>query len=71
MITVHRLGHSGEPFDINPDLIETVESHPDTVVTLATGHKFIVGESADEVRDAVLNWRAGVMSAAIRRSNGR
>ncbi|MGH8883174.1 MAG: flagellar FlbD family protein [Stackebrandtia sp.] len=66
MITVHRLGHPDEAFDINPDLIVTVEAHPDTVVSLATGTRFLVGESADEVRDAVRNWRASVMRAAMK-----
>ena len=37
MIVLHRLGHDGEPFHLNPDLITTVEAHPDAVVTLATG----------------------------------
>lgn len=50
MITVHRLGHTDEPFQVNPDLILTVEAHPDTVLTLATGHKFVLAESADEVQ---------------------
>jgi uncharacterized protein YlzI (FlbEa/FlbD family) len=49
MITLHRLGHLDEPFDVNPDLIVTVEAHPDTVLTLATGTKFVVAESGDEV----------------------
>jgi flagellar protein FlbD len=66
MITLHRLGHLEEPFDINPDLVVTVESHPDTVITLATGVKFLVAESADEVRDAVREWRASVMRAAMK-----
>ena len=35
MIRLRRLGGS-EEFDLNPDLILTVESTPDTVVTLTT-----------------------------------
>ena len=35
MITLNRLGHSDEPFHLNPDMIVTVESTPDTVITLA------------------------------------
>jgi flagellar protein FlbD len=66
MITLHRLGHHEEPFDVNPDLIVTVESHPDTVVTLATGTKFVVAESAGDVRDSVRAWRASVMRAAMK-----
>jgi flagellar protein FlbD len=71
MISVHRLGHLDEPFQVNPDLIETVEAHPDTVMTLATGHKYVLAESAEDVRQLVLDWRADVMSAAFRRANAR
>jgi uncharacterized protein YlzI (FlbEa/FlbD family) len=45
MITLHRLGHKLELFHLNPDLIATVEGHPDTVITLATGSKIVVAET--------------------------
>ena len=45
MITLNRLGHSDEPFQLNPDMIVTVESTPDTVIALATGAKVVVAES--------------------------
>lgn len=38
---------------INSDLIEIVETTPDTVVTLNTGRKFIVKESRQEIRNIV------------------
>ena len=66
MITLHRLGHSDEPFQLNPDLIVTIESTPDTVVTLATTAKVVVAESPDEVAAAVRVWRVGVLSEAMR-----
>ena len=66
MITLHRLGHTDEPFQLNPDLIVTVESTPDTVVTLATTAKVVVAESPDEVASAVRAWRVGVLSEAMR-----
>jgi uncharacterized protein YlzI (FlbEa/FlbD family) len=66
MITLHRLGHTDEPFQLNPDLIVTVESTPDTVVTLATTAKVVVAESPDEVAAAVRAWRVGVLSEAMR-----
>ncbi len=66
MITLHRLGHTDEPFQLNPDLIVTVESTPDTVVTLATTAKVVVAESPDEVAAAVRVWRVGVLSEAMR-----
>jgi len=66
MIILHRLGHSDEPFQLNPDLIVTVESTPDTVVTLATHAKVVVAESPEEVAAAVRAWRVGVLSEAMR-----
>src|SRR5271165_6252199 len=53
MITLNRLGHSDEPFQLNPDMIVTVESTPDTVITLATGAKVVVAETPDQVAPAV------------------
>lgn len=70
MITLHRLGHTDEPFQLNPDLIVTVESTPDTVVTLATTAKVVVAESPDEVAAAMRAWRVGVLSEAMRNRRG-
>ena len=67
MITLHRLGHQLEPFQLNPDLITTVEAHPDTVVTLATGAKIVVAEAPEQVADAIRRWRVEIMSGALRR----
>jgi flagellar protein FlbD len=67
MITLNRLGHHDEPFKLNPDMIVTVESTPDTVLTLATGAKVVVAETPDEVARAVHEYRAEVLSDAFRR----
>jgi len=67
MITLHRLGHSTEPLHLNPDLITTIEAHPDTVVTLATGSKLLVAETPEEIADAVKSWRAEILDEAFRR----
>jgi uncharacterized protein YlzI (FlbEa/FlbD family) len=67
MITLRRLGHSDEPFQLNPDMIVTVESTPDTVITLATGSKVVVCETPEEVAEAVRGYRAEVMGEALRR----
>jgi flagellar protein FlbD len=66
MIKLHRLGHQAEPFHLNPDLIVTIEAHPDTVLTLTTGSKVNVVESPNDVAGAVLRWRADVLGAATR-----
>jgi flagellar protein FlbD len=67
MITLNRLGHSNEPFQLNPDMIVTVESTPDTVISLATGAKVVVAETPAQVAAEVAAYRAQVMSEAFRR----
>jgi flagellar protein FlbD len=67
MITLHRLGQRDEPFQLNPDMIVTVESTPDTVIALATGAKVVVAETLEEVAAEVSAYRALIMSDALRR----
>ena len=67
MITLNRLGHSDEPFQLNPDMIVTVESTPDTVITLATGARIVVAETPEDVTAAVASYRVDVLSDALRR----
>jgi flagellar protein FlbD len=45
---------------VNSDLIELVESTPDTLVSLSTGQKFMVLESPDEVIDRVISFRKAI-----------
>jgi flagellar protein FlbD len=66
MIQLHRIGHDHVAFYLNPDLILSVEAHPDTVVTLTTGDRFVVEEAADEVAGAVDRWRVGLLEGALR-----
>jgi flagellar protein FlbD len=69
VILVHRL--RGEPLFLNADLIECIEATPDTVVTLADGRKYVVGETPDEIVDKTRHFRASVLVAAdeLRRSS--
>ena len=62
MITLHRLAHWDEPFQLNPDLIATVEAVPDTIVALTNGKRVLVEESPTEVADAIREWRASVLA---------
>lgn len=62
MILVHRL--RGEPLYLNPDLIEAIESTPDTVLTLIDGRRTIVADTVDEVVDRILRFRATVLVTA-------
>lgn len=65
MITLHRLGNAQDCFQLNPDLIVTVESTPDTVLTLATSTKVVVSDTPAEVLSAVRRWRAEVLAEAL------
>jgi flagellar protein FlbD len=65
MITLQRLGHAGDSFQLNPDLIVSVESTPDTVITLATSAKVVVANTPEQVSEAVRQWRAQVLATAL------
>ena len=56
MIRVTRL--NGEQFALNPDLIERVEAHPDTVAFLVDGTKYVVAEPFDHLLRAIQAYRA-------------
>ena len=55
MITVTRLNDS--KLVINSDLIEFVESIPDTIISLTTGKKIIVKESTSNIIQLVAEFR--------------
>ena len=67
MITLHRLGHQLEPFQLNPDLIMTVEATPDTVITLTNGTKIVVAEPPHRIVDDVRDHRIEVLAGAMDR----
>ena len=58
---IHLTRLNGQPLIVNADLIKFIEKLPDTVLTLVTGEKLVVKESADEilVRVAEFNQRSG------------
>jgi len=55
MIKVTRL--NGEIFYINPHLIEFMEETPDTVISMTSGRKVIVKESASQILQSILEYR--------------
>ena len=68
MIRVTRL--NGEGFALNPDLIERVEAHPDTVAFLVDGTKYVVRESVDEVLQEIREYRAGILATSYEMDRG-
>jgi flagellar protein FlbD len=65
MIPVHRLTHPEEPVYVNPDLIQMLETTPDTVVTMTNASKLVVAESVAEVTEMICAWRARILSGAF------
>ena len=68
MIRVTRL--NGDQFALNPDLIEKVEAHPDTVAFLVDGTKYVVRESVDEVIREIREFRAGILALSYEMDRG-
>lgn len=62
MILVHRL--RGEPMYLNPDLVESLEATPDTVLTLIDGRRMVVSEEVEAVVDRIMRFRASVLVLA-------
>jgi flagellar protein FlbD len=60
MIYVTRLDH--KPLVLNAELIITVESTPDTLVTLSNGQQFLVRESVGDVVARVVDYRRQLVS---------
>lgn len=56
---------NGQRFAVNPDLIERVESTPDTIVTLVDGTKYLVTEDIEAIAELVIEHRAAVVARAI------
>jgi flagellar protein FlbD len=68
VISVTRL--NGERFALNPDLIERVEAHPDTVAFLVDGTKYVVKETVDEVLREIREFRAGILATSYEMDRG-
>jgi flagellar protein FlbD len=68
VIRVTRL--NGEHFALNADLIERVEGHPDTVITLLEGNKYVVAESVDLVIREIRDYRASIQAVAFQMDRG-
>jgi len=63
MIQLTRLNN--HPLAVNSDLIKFVEQSPDTVLTLVSGEKIVVRESAQEVLERVVAFRRSVLQGIM------
>jgi flagellar protein FlbD len=63
MIKVHRL--NGERVVINAELIESIESVPDTVINLYTNNRLVIKESMDEVYGLIMDYKRAIHKPTI------
>ncbi len=63
MIKLTRLRH-GQTFLLNPDHIERVDSHVESVVHLSDGTEYVVVEQADEIVQRIIEFRARILAVA-------
>jgi flagellar protein FlbD len=55
MIALRRLNN--QAIMVNADLIESLESTPDTVVTLTSGNKLLVRDSMEEIQSKIIEFK--------------
>ena len=48
---------------VNCDLIESIESNPDTTITMTTGRKLIAKEPIDTLMDRVIAYKSRLLEA--------
>ncbi len=65
LISVKRI--NGQKLIVNADLIEFLESTPDTLITLTSGKKIMVKETRDEIVSKVIDYRRLVSKGIDRR----
>lgn len=58
MIKVKRI--NGKDMIINAELIEFIESTPDTIISMTTGKKIIIRDSVEEVIKKVIEYRTEI-----------
>ncbi len=63
MIKITRL--NGASFVLNPDLLERLEAHPDTVVHLVSGETYIVKETIADIILMIRSYRSSLIAEAL------
>lgn len=63
MIQLTRLNQKA--LTVNSDLIKFVENTPDTVITLVSGEKFVVLESAETIVERVVQFRRKLLDGLL------
>lgn len=68
MIRLTRINHA--ELIVNSDLIEHIETTPDTVLSMTTGQKFMVRETAEEVIQRIIAFRREILTESRPGSDG-
>ncbi|MGY2082888.1 flagellar FlbD family protein [Blastococcus sp. SYSU DS0539] len=61
---------NGEHFSVDPDHIERIERHGDTVVHLVDGTHYVVDDDFDDVLRSIAAHRAGALAARAKLVDG-
>jgi flagellar protein FlbD len=59
---------NGIKFYLNPDLIQTVEATPDTVITLVSNKKLIVKDTPEEIVERLIEYRRKTLTPWVSNS---
>jgi len=55
-------GFNKKGFVLNAEVIEKIETMPETLITLINGKKYIVNENIDEVIDKIINYKKKIFT---------
>lgn len=55
---------NGQQFAVNPDLIERIQSNPDTTLSMIDGSSHVVNESLGDAIVLIRDWKASVILRA-------
>ena len=56
---------NGVSFALNPNLIETIESIPETKITLTTGKYFLVAEDRQDIIQKIIHYNRQIYQNAL------
>lgn len=62
---------NGSKIYLNPELIQTVEATPDTVITLVNNKKMIAKDTPQEIAERYIEYRRKVMAPVASTAAGK
>lgn len=57
---------NGTPFVLNDDLIETIESIPETKIMLTTGKYFLVSEDKAQILQEIIHYKRQIFNQVVK-----